>query len=45
MNTMRRFLLRLLNAFRPEVAEDDLAREINAHLALLEDEYRRRGWS
>ena len=45
MNTMRRFLLRLLNAFRPEVAEDDLAREINAHLALLEDEYRRRGSS
>jgi predicted permease len=45
MNTMRRFLLRLLNAFRPEVAEDDLAREINAHLALLEDEYRRRGLS
>jgi len=40
---MRRFILRLFNAFRPQMAEDDLAREINAHLALLEDEYRRRG--
>ena len=40
---MRRFLLRLLNAFRPEAAEEDLAREVSAHLALLEDDYRRRG--
>jgi len=40
---MRRFLFRLLNTFRPKTADDDLAREIEAHLALLEDEYRRRG--
>src|SRR5262245_7757681 len=40
---MRRFILRLLNAVRPGRAEDDLAREMAAHLALLEDEYRRRG--
>jgi predicted permease len=40
---MRRFLLRLLNTFRPRAADDDVAREVAAHLALLEDEYRRRG--
>jgi len=40
---MRRVLARLINVFRPERAEDDLAREVAAHLALLEDEYRRRG--
>jgi predicted permease len=45
MNTMRRFLLRLLSAVCPQMAEYDLAREIKAHLALLEDEYRRRGMS
>jgi putative ABC transport system permease protein len=42
---MRRFLHRLLNALRPAAADDDLAREVTAHLALLEDEYRRRGMS
>jgi len=42
---MRRLLLRLINVFRPERAEDDLEREMAAHLALLEDEYRRRGMS
>jgi len=42
---MRRFLARLVNVFRPERAEDDLEREVAAHLALLEDEYRRRGMS
>ena len=36
-------MFRLLNAVRPGTAEDDLAREMAAHLALLEDEYRRRG--
>src|SRR6187455_2599807 len=40
---MRQFLLRLINTFRPKTADDDLAREVSAHLALLEDEYRRRG--
>ena len=34
-----------MNVFRPEPAEEDLDREIAAHLALLEDEYRRRGMS
>ena len=36
-------MLRLINTFRPKTADDDLAREVAAHLALLEDEYRRRG--
>ena len=40
---VRRFVARILNALRPERAEEDLDREIAAHLALLEDEYRRRG--
>jgi predicted permease len=40
---MRRFIHRLLNAFRPGAAEDDLAREVSAHLALIEEEHRRRG--
>jgi putative ABC transport system permease protein len=40
---VRRFLLRLLNAYRRDRAEDDLAREVTSHLALLEDEHRRRG--
>ena len=40
---MRRFLHRLLNVFRAEGSEQDVTREISAHLALLEDEYRRRG--
>src|SRR5713101_406303 len=40
---MRRLLHRLANVFRPHHAEPDLAREIASHLALLEDEYQRRG--
>ena len=40
---MRRFILRLINVIRPAAADDELAREISAHLALLEDEYRQRG--
>jgi len=40
---MRRLLLRLLNFFRHDRAEADLGREVGAHLALLEDEHRRRG--
>ena len=42
---MRRFILRILNAFRHDAADEDLAREMAAHLALLEDEHRRRGLS
>src|SRR6185436_4128736 len=42
---MRRFFHRLLNAFRDERSDAEAAREIAAHLALLEDEYRRRGLS
>ena len=40
---MRRLLLRLVNVFRPARTEPDLAREVASHLALLEDEFVRRG--
>ena len=40
---MRRFILRLLNAFRPDPAERELTREVESHLVLLEEEHRRRG--
>ena len=40
---MRRFVLRLRNALRPAKAEPDLAREVASHLALLEEEFVRRG--
>jgi predicted permease len=45
MSAFRRFLLRVVNAFRPGRAEADLAREVTSHLGLLEDEFRRRGMS
>jgi putative ABC transport system permease protein len=41
--SLRRTLLRLRNAVRPFEAEPDLTREMAAHLALLEDDYIRRG--
>src|SRR5262245_53934574 len=40
---MRRFIARLLNALRPHRADADLARELASHVAMLEDDYRRRG--
>lgn len=40
---MRRLLRRILTTFRHGHAEEDLAREMAAHLAVLEDEYQRRG--
>jgi putative ABC transport system permease protein len=40
-----RFILRLINVVRPHRAEPDLARELEAHLALMEDDFRRRGLS
>ena len=46
MAAWRRFFLRLFShALRPASAERDLAREIDAHLALLEDGFRERGMS
>jgi putative ABC transport system permease protein len=45
MSALRRFLLRLRDFLRPGRAEADLAREVASHLALLEDEYVRRGMS
>jgi predicted permease len=40
---MRRLIARLVKTFRRRPAERDVAREIAAHLRLLEDEYARRG--
>jgi putative ABC transport system permease protein len=40
---MRRFLLRLFNVFRRPDAEGELDREVAFHVALLEEEHRRRG--
>ena len=42
---MRRFLLRLLYPFRFRRAEHELNREIEAHLALLQDDFERKGLS
>jgi putative ABC transport system permease protein len=43
MASLRRFLLRLSAPFRHRAADHEHAREVAAHLALLEDDYRRRG--
>jgi hypothetical protein len=40
---MRRFFARLVKLFHPGAAEQELCREIASHLALLEEEYERRG--
>lgn len=45
MRHLRRIFLRLYQLFTNSKAEAELAREIAAHLALLEDEYLRRGMS
>jgi hypothetical protein len=42
---MRRFFLRLLDLLRRQTAERELAREIESHLALLQDDFERRGLS
>jgi predicted permease len=42
-SAVRRFAARLRAFFQPDAAERELSREISAHLALLEDEYLRRG--
>ncbi len=43
MASLRRFLLRIAALFRHDASDEELAREMAAHLALLEDEHRRRG--
>ena len=45
MSVIRRFLLRLTSVLRSDRAEDDLDREIQAHLQLLEDTFLARGMS
>ena len=43
MAPLRRFFLRLYHALFPNLGERELAREITAHLGLIEEEFRRRG--
>lgn len=43
MKHVRRLAAKLLGVFRKDRTEAELAREIVSHLALLEDEFRRRG--
>ena len=45
MALWRRFFLRLANAIGLGRSEDDMTRELNSHLALLEDACRQRGLS
>jgi predicted permease len=45
MDGPRRLLARLLNAISSTRAENELAREVTSHFALLEDEFKRRGMS
>jgi hypothetical protein len=45
MARARRVLLRLVTFFRSNRAEADLAREIEAHLRLLEDQFLAQGMS
>ncbi len=45
MASIRQLLLRLLSTFRNGRAEDDLSREVNAHLALLEEQFAAGGMS
>ena len=45
MHAARRFVARLFETMRRNRCDDDAAREIASHLAFLEDEYGRRGFS
>jgi predicted permease len=45
MSSVQRFILRLVALFRTGSAERHLSREVESHLGLLEDEFRRRGMS
>jgi putative ABC transport system permease protein len=45
MAALKRFLARLSNLFHSGRAERELAREVAAHLALIDDDFRRRGLS
>ena len=45
MRHFRRMFAKLTNLFRRRRADHELDREVSAHLALLEDEFQRRGTS
>src|SRR5271170_7020592 len=40
---MRRFFARLVNVFRGSRAEGEMGREIESHLALIQEDFERRG--
>ena len=45
MAPLRRFLARVFNVVRPDAAEPELSREVEAHITLMQDEFERRGRS
>jgi predicted permease len=45
MSHFKRFALRLFNVVRGARADDELSRELEAHLRLMQDEFERRGMS
>lgn len=45
MATVRQFLMRIVSLFRSDAAERELSREVESHLALLEDEFLKQGLS
>lgn len=45
MRTLRRFFVRFANLFKRRLAEREFGAELDAHLALMQEEYERRGMS
>ena len=45
MSQLKRFVLRLVNVLRGSRADDQLSRELDAHLRLIQDDFERRGMS
>ena len=45
MSQLKRFIRRLVNVLRGSRAEDQLSRELDAHLRLIQDDFERRGMS
>ena len=45
MSQLKRFVRRLVNVLRRSRADDQLSRELDAHLRLIQDDFERRGMS
>ena len=45
MSQLKRFIRRLVNVLRGSRADDQLSRELDAHLRLIQDDFERRGMS